>query len=340
MPSDDQAAAVLEALAAPRDRFRSALASTIDEVRALLAEHRARTTDRLGHLAAEFGVFGSSYLDIEQLAIVIDSQPAVDPTALSAIQRASATLEALGNWPDGGVTITVPAGGSLSQAVAAAMADTGRAIGAGRVVALAREGRYRPAEHDQYLDSFPFELWSLDERRLAPPLVVSVSGADLRPSALAEFLDGDVKFVLIVHEPCTPAPLVRLITPRTFVAQATSAEVVARLAAWDGPGVVAIVPEGAAQFVHDPSAGEALADRLVIGLQPVGEGLHRVGPFTVAQQRDELQQLGALAAARAVAVPSAEAAGAPADDPVGKLASWLLSQADLAAGSKDRSQGR
>jgi hypothetical protein len=207
------------------------------------------------------------------------------------------------------------------------------------MVVLAREGRYRPAEHDQFLESLPFGQWSIDERRLAPPLVVSLAGADLRPSALAEYMDGDMKLVLVVDGPATPAPLIRLITPRTFVAQTAEVDAVERLAAWDGPGVVALMPEGTAMFVHDPSEGEHLAERLSVTSQPDGSGLRRIGPFTVAQQRDELQQLSSLAAARASTAPAGDSAEAGAEDPVGKLAAWLLTQADDSAGGRNGRQG-
>ena len=336
MPSDGRAAAALNALAAPRDRFRSALATTVESVRAQLDEHRTRTEGRLDHLTAEFGKVGAANLDIERLAAIINSGPTVDPATLTVVERAYDSLKALAERPDAGLSATVPSGGSLSATVAAALADTGRAIGAARMVALAREGRYRPAEHDQFMESLPFGQWSIDERRLAPPLVVSLAGADLRPSALAEYLDGDMKFVLVVADPATPAPLVRLITPRTFVAQTTEVDAVERLAAWEGPGVVAVMPEGTAEFVHDPSKGEHLAGRLSVTSQPDGSGLRRIGPHTVAQQRDELQQLSSLAAARASTGDSAEAG---AEDPVGKLAAWLLTQADDSAGGRNGRQG-
>jgi hypothetical protein len=336
MPSDDRTTDVLGALAAPRDQFQSALAATVDSVRALLDEQRARAGDRLGHLSAEFGMLGPTYLDIDRLAAVVDSKAEVDPATMAVVERAYEQLKTLAERPDGGLMVTVPPGGSFSEIVSAALATTGRAIGASRVVTLAQQGRFRPAEHDRFLERFPFDIWSQAERQLAPPLVVQVAGADLRPAALAEYLDGDVKFVLIVDAPATPAPLVRLVTPGTFVAQSQESDIVARLAAWDGPGVVAIMPEGAAEFVHDPAGGESLGGRLTVTHQPDGSGLHRIGPFTTAQQRDEVQQLAALVAARAAAAPAAAPAQEEAHDPVGKLAAWLLSQAEGAAAGKDR----
>lgn len=330
MPFEEIATEASAALAAPQDRFRSALSNTVESVRTLLEDARAAAGGRLDRLAAGFGAFGGTYLDLDRMAAIIDTGPAVDPAVLAVVERAYQVLEDVTDRP--AYTATVARGGSLQETVGAALANVGRAIGAARIVELARHDRYRPSEHEPYLDAFPFGLWSQAERRLAPPLVIGVAGADLRPAALAEYLDGGVKLVLIVEPPATPAPLVRLITPGVFVAQTADLAVINRLAAWEGPGVVAITPDGTAEFVHDPSGGAALGGRLTVTSQPTGGGLHRVGPFTVTQQRDELQQLSDLAAAKTGLVASAEPAeaGKAAEDPVGKLAAWLLAQADPA----------
>ncbi len=340
MPFEELATEASAALAAPRDRFRSTLSTTAENVRVLLEDTRAAVGGHIDRFAAGFGALGGTYLDLDKLSKVIDAGPAVSPAALAVVERAFQVLTDLTDRP--AYTARVPAGGSLDDTVGAALADAGRAMGAARVVDLARHDRYRPSEHERYLDAFPFGLWSQAERRLAPPLIIGVAGADLRPATLAEYLDGGVKLVLIVEHPVTPAPLVRVITPGVFVAQAAGSAVVGRLAAWDGPGVVAIMPEGAAEFVHDPSGGTALGERLTVTSQPAGAGLRRVGPFTVAQQRDELQQLSDLASASvdpgAGAVPAA--AGKAVDDPVGKLAAWLLTQSDSAIDAgKDSPRG-
>ncbi len=336
MRFDDLSADALSALATPNGRFHSTLSTTAENVRVLLEETRSAAEGHFDRFSAEFGALGSTYLDLDRLATVIGSGPSVDPSAITVVERAHAALSELAGRP--AFTVRVPPGGSLADTVGASLADIGRAMGAARVVELARQDRYHPSEHERYLDAFPFGSWSQAERRLAPPLVVGLSGADLRPSALAEYLDGGVRLVLIVDAPATPAPLVRLITPGVFVAQTTDVAVVNRLAAWDGPGVVALMPEGAAEFVHDPAAGTAFGGRLAITAQPAATGLRRVGPFTVTQQRDELQQLADLASARtepaAGSVPAGD--GQAQDDPVGKLAAWLLKQAES---PKDARQG-
>lgn len=327
MPSEALAREALTALAAPQSLFRSTLDATAESVRLLLEETRAAAAGHADRLSAEFGALGPRYLDLDKLAAVIESGPSVDPAAVAVVERAYAALQDL-STRDAHV-VAVPPGGSLAQTVGDALADVGRAMGAARVVDLARTDRYRQAEHERYLAGFPFGLWSQAERRLAPPLVVSVAGADLRPAALADYLDGGVKIVLLVQAPATPAPLVRLITPGVFVAQAADMAVVSRLAAVDGAGIVAIMPEGSAEFVHDPAGGASLGGRLTVTAPPAGTKLHRLGPFTVAQQRDEIGQLADFAAAgAATATAEFSAAGSSEDDTVGKLAAWLLTQAE------------
>jgi hypothetical protein len=333
MPFEDLSGEAWTALAAPRERFHSTLATTAENVRVLLEETRSAAEGHLGRFAAEFGALGDTYLDLGRLATVVGSGPSVAPSALAVVERAHQALTDLASRPT--FTVRVPAGGSLAEAVGSALADIGRAMGAARVVELARQDRYHPSEHERYLDAFPFGLWSQAERRLAPPLVVGLHGADLRPAALAEYLDGGVKLVLVVDPPATPAPLVRLITPGVFVAQTTDPGLIARLAVWDGPGVVALMPEGAVEFVHDPSAAAAPGGRLTITSQPAATGLRRVGPFTVTQQRDELQQLSELASAGKASVAAASSAPPEGkDDPVGKLAAWLLTQAESGKGAQ------
>jgi hypothetical protein len=210
------------------------------------------------------------------------------------------------------------------------LADLGRALGAARVADAARNGRYRPSDHDRWLARFPFSAWSQAERAVAPPVVIELDGADLRPSGLAEFLDGAVRIVLVVRGEASPAPLVRLITSRVFVAQTTDEAVVKRLAAWDGPGIVGLMPGNVARFVHDPAAGTTLTARLSIDEIPSLNHRKRTGAFSVAQQQEELEQLRALqSAATATPAVTVMSDATAAADPVDKLAAWLLQQADL-----------
>ncbi len=330
MPSDERTAAILAALATPRDAYRSALAATLDEVRVYLETHREATEDRHAQLAASLGPVGVQHIDVDRLARVLTLEAAPEPAAHAVIQRALTVLESLAVRGDDACLLTLVPGENLYEAASRLFAELGRAMGAGRVADLARSGRYRPAEHDRWLDAFPFGLWSQAERRLAPPVVIELEGSDLRPAGLAEFLDGGAKIVLLVHGETSPAPLVRLITPRTFVAQTTDGAVVGRLAAWHGPGIVGVFPGGTARFVHDPALGGGIGARLAVTEVPSLDRRRRAGPFSATQQEEELEQLKALqsAAAAGEAVPVVAAAVAPVD-PVDKLAAWLLQQADL-----------
>lgn len=331
MPSDPRTAAALTALQAPREAFESAVAATLEELRVYLDTHQGEADDRLAVLAAELGPLGSRHIDVARLASVLTAEPSVLPAAQTVLARALDVLQEVAAGGDDGYLLDLPAGESLYGRATDHFAALGRAMGAARVADAARNNRYRPSDHDRWLARFPFSSWSQAERAVAPPVVIEVDGADLRPSGLAEFLDGAVRIVLVVRGETSPAPLVRLVTPRTFVAQTTDAAAVKRLGAWDGPGIVGLMPESAARFVHDPSAGAAIAARLVIDEIPSPDHRKRTGAFTVAQQGEELEQLRALqsAAASATAVPVASAATAASADPVDKLAAWLLQQADL-----------
>jgi hypothetical protein len=114
--------------------------------------------------------------------------------------------------------------------------------------------------------------------------------------------------------------------------QTTDAGELARLAGWDGTGIAALMPDGAARFVHDPAGGSDLWKRLTVAHLPAAPRAP-VGGHSVAQQADALAQLQALGARPpAPEAPPAPAAGAPADaagSPADKLAAWLLDQADL-----------
>jgi len=328
MPSDPRTAAALAALATPREAFRSAVAATLEEVRVYLDTHRAVSDDRLAVLAAELGPLGAQYIDVARIASVLEAAPAAPPAAYAAMDRALAVLNHVAGIGDDGYVLDLAPGASLYGSATDLLAELGRAMGAARVAAAARHGRYHPADHDHWLDRFPFASWSQAERAVAPPVVIEVDAADLRPAGLAEFLDGAARFVLVVRGTPSPAPLARLVTPRTFVAQTADESVVARLAKWNGPGIVGLMPAGTARFVHDPSAGTNLAARLAVSDIPDLDHQKRSGAFTVAQQKDEIEQLQSLLAA-ASATPTASAGPAAAADPVDKLAAWLLQQADL-----------
>jgi hypothetical protein len=218
--------------------------------------------------------------------------------------------------------VVAAAGGALSR--------LGRVFGAARVAALARAGAYRSSEHAPLLESLPFARWNRVERELAPPLVVRVEGPRLRLSGLADLLDGATKIAVLAPAAESPAPLALLVTPGVFVAQGNSIDVLERLRSSTAPGVAAILPAGAARFVHDPAGGERFADRWTVEEVPAAPAEHpRVGPdFRAAQERAQLALL--IAAAAEVPTNGTARTERLRRDPAGLLAAWLLREASLA----------
>ena len=182
------------------------------------------------------------------------------------------------------------------------------------------------------MEAFPPARWNRAERDFSPPLVVEVEGQDLKVGSLGEILTGSQKIVLAVNGPAAPAPLVRLITPGVTVVQTDDPADVAVLAASEGPGVAAIMPEGCAKFIHAPMAGKGLNDRLTVSFLPEKEPKRALGGISAFQQVEELRQLASLAASvqPAVVMEGVTPAGPPPMDEAGQLASWLIGQADLA----------
>ena len=349
---DERSRAALDALAASREAFRSAVAQAVDEVRSLLDRERARRQGGAERQAAELGAFVAGRLDAALLASLLGEDEAIDAPGLRVLERGLAILEAIAGWGADGFLVRVDAGHDLRGAVGAGLALAGRAFGAATAVELVRSGRFRPDEHDALLGPFPPDRWNDAERRIAPPLVVELHGGDLRAGGLAEFLDGTQKIVLVVRSPAPAAALVRLITPGVLVAQVSDAAELAALLSYDGPAIVALVPEGAARFVHDPRGGATLAARLTIASLPQREPRGRIGGLSRYQRTEELLQLAALTelaaatgsgpgagAAHVSAADGADGASplaaapsttpAPQAQPADRLAAWLLRQADL-----------
>lgn len=336
MRSEERTRLALEALRGATSAFLSALATAADEIRSYLAIRQSTLDGRAARLRAELGPFGERHVDAERLAALVLSEPEADPRALEAMGRALDTLTELAGRGEDLFLVQVAEGGSLQESIAAALGEIGRVFGAARVVYEARAGRHPLGGHVESLARLPFSRWTRGERRLAPPLVVTVRGSDLRAGSLSEFLDGRQKIVLVVEGDCPPAPLVRLVTPGTFVLQTHDGSGLDRLAGWGGPGVAALLPESAARFVHDPAAGAAPWDRLAITSMPEGAPRRAIGGLSALQQAEELDLLRALGTKPAGAPPATEPAGAAAPvaatasaDPVESLAAWILRQADL-----------
>lgn len=329
MPSDDRVMQILGVLSGARSGFHSAVVAAAGEIEAYLGSHRAPADDRGQLVAAELGVFGSDRIDPERFAVLLTEEGPLDENAASLLERSAAVLNELARAGDALFQVDVAHGRDLAAAVDAALATIGRAFGAARVAELARTGRTAAAAKEDPTGPFPFARWNRAEREIAPPLVVSVDGGDLGAGGLATYMDGRLKLVLVVRGAAPPAALARLVTPGVFVMQTTDAADIARLAAFEGPGVAALVPEGCALFTHDPRAAERLALTSVPETPPKA-AVGRMSPFVQAEELKLLALLaGAGQAGGATTAVGAATGGNAAAAPADLLAAWLLKQANL-----------
>lgn len=338
------------ALAAPEERleaaarvfapsvevFSRALVLAAEEIRGFLGAHVGVNDGASILLRQELGPFAAGRLDAGRLAEALPAHAPLSPAAAEALRQAHDVLRAQAARAATLSRIDLPSGGRLGAAVDDALAEIGRAFSAARTAMRMR--RAPDATDLDVAGPFPYRRWSAAERRIAPPLVVALDGADLAAGEIASVLDGAQKLVLLVRGESTSAPLVRLVTPRTFVVQTATGAALDRLAAYDGPGIAALLPETAAEFVHDPARG------LDVTRLPAEAPRRAVGGVSAEQQAEELRQLRALAAeterersaaqaGTGAASASAPAAAGAAPPDVDRVAAWLLSlvtAADLA----------
>ena len=330
MPSDPRPGAALTALAAPIAEFRAAVAGALTQAEAFLDFHHASAEVRAARAADELGRFAAGRLDPERFATLFPPAGSGDEASLAALDRAVATLRAVAGRGDELFLAEVTEGRKLGATIDAALAEAGRAFGAIVLAELVRAGRYRAEEHDRLLDPFEFRAWNREERRFAPPLVVSLEGADLHAGALTDFADGRAKLILVVRGECAPAPLARCITPGTFVLQTIDGAGLELVAPFDGPAIVAMVPEGCATFLHDPRRGVEGWQRLSIG-QMAEAPRHPIGGVSPWQMAEDLRLLADLARTP-FAVPGPGGTASPAigaEDAVDRVTHWLLGQTGL-----------
>lgn len=328
MPSDERVQLALTALQRPIAEFRSTVEGALAQAEAHLAALETDPATRSARLRSELGTFAAGHVDVDAFAAVFAPTPG---PLLTHQDRFRAALDTLRDVLDRGVSlfvVQVPAGGSLPRAVEDALSRIGRAFGAVLAVELMRGGAFRPEEHDRLLQAFAFRSWTRTERRFAPPLVVQVQGDDLQVGALSDYCDGRERIVLVVSGACPPAALVRLVTPGTMALQTVDGTGLDQLALHNGPGIAALVPVGAAQFLHDPRAGREAWQRLSVWHMPEPPR-HAIGGFSAWQMAEDLRQLAALAAAPAQAALPNAAQGSTGKEAVDRLASWLLTQSDL-----------
>jgi hypothetical protein len=321
MPSDDRVRSALSAIAPQLTAFRSVAIGALEHARAVLAP-----SGGVDRLRLELGALGAR-IDAARLAGVASGGAALDATTRSRIERAEQALDSLVNASDEAFVIDVPPGASLSVSVREALAHFGRVFGLAAVIDLARTGRYVPELHDRAADAWPFELWTATQRRVAPPLVVRVDGADLSPGNLANVLDGWLHLVLVVSGEAAPARLVRLITPGTYVVQTKDPAALRRYTMYNGPAVAALFEGDVASFTHDPARGPALWQRVTIEAYPSAQTRKRLSTLSPSQQIDELRHLAGLAERPTLSTTTIDSLVPGGEgDPAQRLATWLLGE--------------
>ena len=330
MPSDARFTSALAAMARPIAGFRAILQGALTQAESFRAEQAADSSERARRAGSELGRFAAGRIDPAGFAALFPAVHAADPAAIAALDRAVAILRAITAEGDEAFVVEQPRGARLGATIGDALAQFGRAFGAVILTELIRGGRYQPAEHDRLLDPHDFRSWSRAERRYAPPLIVSLDGADLQGGALGDFADGQEKLVLVVRGDAAPAPLARCITPGTLVLQTTDGSGLDRVADADGPAIAAVMPEGAAVFLHDPAGGRESWQRLTV--RSLGELPRRAVGGTSTWQMAEDRNLLADLARTPFAIPADHGAAAPAigaGDAVDRVAAWLLGQSGL-----------
>jgi hypothetical protein len=324
MQSDPRIPIALRSVAGFTSAYRSGVISSLERVRAMLTADGGAARAR-----RELGAFAAARIDADRFA-ELSRGSALDAPSRARIARCADVLREFANVPDEGFTVDVPAWRRPYPVVSSVLARFGRAFGAAIAADLARSGAYDPQQHDCLTEEWGYDRWTKAERRVAPPIVLSVLGSDLRVAEFAELLDGTQHIVFVVRGPCAPAPLVRLFTPDTLVLQTTDVTGLDRFSAYNGPAIAALMPDESASFLHDPERGAASWQRLQIWRRPAAEPRRSVGGLSPRQQREELLQLEALSTQPALPTAPIDAlvphgAGNASD----RLADWLLAQSGL-----------
>ena len=334
MPSDPRLQPALAALAQPIAEFRAIIDGAIAQANAFVAAQHASAPERATVAAASLGHFADGRIDAAGFAALFPPVAATAPGALFALGEALVVLREACVRGDALFVVDVAPGLKLGIALDAALAEVGRAFGAVMLAEAVRGGRYTP-DHDRLLQSHEFRSWNRAERRFAPPFVVLVDGADLQSGALMDFTDGREKIVLVVRGASPPAPLARCISPGTFVLQTVDGSGLDRVASFNGPAVAAIVPDGAAVFMHDPLAGREPWQRMTVKHMPTPPK-KGIGGQSAWQMSEHLRMVATLAetpfalpaAGGGVASPASGAA-----DATNRLAAWLVDTAGLEGGA-------
>ena len=323
MPFDATALEALHVVSGAIAAYQSRVAAVADRIAEYLAAHEDVGTGTVE--AEQLGAFAAGRIDMERFGALWEEREALDQSERTVLAHAQDLLRDIATRPADYFITNLPPGGRLTATLAHAFTDFGRSFGAMMIAEMVRTARFR-TEDFELLHGFPRFRWTRAERGMSPPVIVTLDGADLWAGELAQYMDGNQKIVLVVRPPAPPAALVRLITPGTLVLQSCSVTGLQPLVAADGPAVAALMPNGAAEFIHRPGTSPA-HERITISTKPTGARKSIEG-WTTWQQQQELDQLYSMAAAPAIAH---EQQPQPASDPADRLASWLLSHADLSA---------
>jgi hypothetical protein len=320
MPSEERTAVAVEAIRPRIELFNSALATTSEQIRGLLAGTGESPEDQ----TVALGNFAAGHVDVERFSAFTRRPEKVESAAEQPIRAAQRALDDLLHMSESLFVLELEKGTNLGAAVSERLAAIGNAFSAAHVVELAKRGRYREEEHGHLLDGLAYADWSHAERELAPGLVIQLDGSDFTPAQVAPYLDAGMKMVFVVTGDASAAALARLVTPGTFVQQVIEGAALDAFAAWNGTAVAAVMPKGAVSFVHDPAAGDTSFERFTTLEMPKEIRRRNIGGLSPAQQSEDLQLLESMAV-----IPSP--AGEAASDPAGKLSAWLLSQTSLAS---------
>lgn len=328
MPSDPRFDAARVAMAHPIADFRALLHGALRQAEAFLAAEASDPEARALQAAAELGPFAAGRIAPARFATVFPSVLPVGALALTALAGAIRTLRAITDRGEDAFLLDLPPGGRLAPGIDRALADLGRGFGAATLSEVVRGGRYVPALHDPLLDPVTYHTWGRAARGVAPPIIVTLDGADLHPGVLSDYADGNQKIILVVRGAAAVAPLVRCITPGTFVLQTVDGSGLDRVAAFDGPAIAAVMPEGAAVFRHDPAAGRESWQRLALHTLG-GEPRRALGGMSAWQMNEDRTLLADLARTP-FAIPTKDGAATPAlgaEEAVDRVAAWLLGTA-------------
>lgn len=313
--------AALQAVAAERSLFRSALAATLEQVRGMLASgtNGDHAQERLG---AELGAFALGRIQMDRFSEIARPDIHYKKSVLTSIRHAQQILTATLALGDQLFFVEVEPNGDCYRTIEDALAISGRAFAAAYLVELIRAAREDQPKDQTLLGPMAPDRWTRAERLVAPPLVVRVSGNDLRVGGLEDLLQGNQKIVLLVEGIAPPAALVRLVSPGVFVMQCRSVEDLARFTAAQTPAIAAVMGEPAALFTYEDG-------KLEVSYLPAEAPRRPLRVSTAFRQREDLAWLQQLQQMHGFLAEEASESLVETVEPGDKLAAWLLRQIEM-----------